>query len=46
MGKGFIWLGNKISSLWIKSLKLWNKGVSLLIICSVCDGICCNKCNK
>jgi len=44
MGKGFIWLGNKIASLWIKVLKLWNKGVSSLIICSVCDGACCKKC--
>ena len=45
-GKGFIWLGNKIASLWIKALKLWNKGVSSLIICSACDGTCCKKCNK
>ena len=36
----------KIASLWIKALKLWNKGVSSLIICSVCDGTCCKKCNK
>ena len=46
MGKGLIWLGKKIASLWIKMLKMWNRGVSYLIICSVCDGTCCKKCNK
>lgn len=47
MGKGLIWLGNKIASLWIKCMTYWNKGVSYLMFNSVpCGCKCCVTCCK
>ena len=41
MGKGLIWLGNKIAALWVKSMKIWNKGISYLMFNGV--GCCCRN---